>query len=451
MINTQDVLNRYQCAVPRYTSYPTAPQFQAGMGPELVEEMYAGLHPKEAVSVYIHIPFCDRLCWFCGCNTKHTQRYQPISTYMDHLIDEIALMRTRLGNPQPISQLHLGGGSPSLLTQHDMERLRTALETVFSFNEKTEISVEIDPSDSNAEMFAGLKALGITRASIGVQDFHTQVQEAINRPQSFEDTKSVVEQLRALGIGSINIDALYGLPLQTEARLMRTLEQCVSLRPDRLALFGYAHVPWLKKHQQMIKQDDLASPSERFVHASKGADLLKAAGYQAIGIDHFAKPTDSMAKAANTGQLHRNFQGYTTDNATTMIGIGASSIGFFAGGYIQNLVATGQYQASIAQGELTANKGYRLTEDDKLRGYFIERLMCDLRVDLSQLTKKFGHSCAPLIAEVLAATRDDNLGLCKVEDGVFEVPEEARAFTRIVASWFDAHFAPAKQKFSQAV
>lgn len=451
MIDIQQVMNRYQGAVPRYTSYPTAPQFKPDMGPKLADEMFAGLNANEAISVYIHIPFCDRLCWFCGCNTKHTQRYQPISIYMDHLIEEIGLLKERMPHGQPISQLHLGGGSPSLLSRQDMARLRKALEAVFSFDDKTEVSVEIDPSDSNDEMFAGLVELGITRASIGVQDFHADVQKAINRPQTFEDTRTVVERLRTLGIGSINVDALYGLPLQTEARLLTTLEQCISMGPDRLALFGYAHVPWLKKHQQMIKQDDLASPSERFEHASKGSKLLTSAGYAAIGIDHFAKPSDTMAQAAHRGQLRRNFQGYTTDNANTMLGIGASSIGYFEGGYIQNLVATGQYQASIGNGELSANKGYRLTNDDRMRGYFIERLMCDLQVETSQLTQKFGNVCAPLIAEAAAAARDDDLGLCTFEDGRFSVPEEARAFTRIVASWFDAHFAPAKQKFSQAV
>lgn len=451
MINTQSVLSRHQGAVPRYTSYPTAPQFQSGIGSVLVEEMFEALAPQEPVSVYIHMPFCDRLCWFCGCNTKHTQRYQPISIYVDHLIEEIALLRQRLAARQPISHLHLGGGSPSLLTKQDMARLRVALETILEFGSATEISVEIDPSDSNAEMFEGLTELGITRASIGVQDFHADVQKAINRPQTFADTRSVVEQLRAIGVNSINMDALYGLPLQTEERLLSTLQQCVSLQPDRLALFGYAHVPWIKKHQQMINQEDLASPSERFVHATKGAELLKSAGYQAIGIDHFAKPTDLMALAANQGKLHRNFQGYTTDNAKTMIGIGASSIGYFKGGYIQNIVATGQYQASIKQGQLTAFKGYRLTPDDKMRAYFIERLMCDLRVDMQLLHQLFGSQSATLITEAAAAFRDDNLGLCKIEDGVFYVPDEARAFTRIVASWFDAHFAPAKQKFSQAV
>lgn len=451
MINTQEVLKRYQGAVPRYTSYPTAPQFEQYTGALLIDEMFDGLNPNEPVSVYIHIPFCDRLCWFCGCNTKHTQRYQPISTYVDHLIDEIALLGNRVPSQQPISQLHLGGGSPSLLTKQDMMRLREALETIFGFNADTEISVEIDPSDSNEEMFDGLVALGITRASIGVQDFHADVQKAINRPQTFADTQLVVQKLRSMGVTSVNMDALYGLPLQTEACLLSTLEQCVSLQPDRLALFGYAHVPWIKKHQQMINQDDLASPAERFVHASNGSELLKSAGYQAIGIDHFAKPSDTMAIAANAGKLRRNFQGYTTDNATTMIGIGASSIGYFEGGYIQNIVATGQYQATIKQGQFTANKGYRLTNDDKIRGYFIERLMCDLQVDTALLHRRFGANCAPLITEVAAAFRDDNLGICKLENGVFSVPEEARAFTRIVASWFDAHFAPTQQKFSQAV
>ncbi len=451
MISTSQVLERYQGAVPRYTSYPTAPQFKSGEGPDLLREMFSCLDGREPVSVYVHIPFCDRLCWFCGCNTKHTNRYQPVENYMGYVVEELALLRKQMPGKQPISHLHLGGGSPSLLTMPDMFALRAALETVFDFDANTEVSVEIDPSDSNQEMLDGLKAIGITRASIGVQDFHPDVQKAINRPQTFADTARVVDQLRSIGVSSINMDALYGLPLQSEKRLLNTLKKCASLQPDRMALFGYAHVPWMKKHQQMIKQEDLASPAERFEHASKGSEYLKSAGYDAIGIDHFAKPTDSMAISAKNGTLHRNFQGYTTDNAKTMIGVGASSIGYFENGYIQNLVATGQYQASIKNGTLSADKGYRLTEDDRMRADFIERLMCDLCVDLAEMQQRHKQLFPVLLAEITAACRNDQLGLCKFENNIFTVPEEARAFTRIVASWFDAHFAPAKQKFSQAV
>lgn len=455
MIDPSEVFARYHSAVPRYTSYPTAPQFAPGTGMPLAQAMLSALDGRKPVSVYIHIPFCDRLCWFCGCNTKHTNRYGPISRYVDHVLKEIELLRGQIGQRQPISHLHLGGGSPSLLTKTDMQRLRTALETLFDFTSDTEISVEIDPSDSNAEMFDGLKALGITRASIGVQDFHPDVQRAINRPQTFEDTASVVRELRNMDVTSINMDALYGLPLQSEDRLISTLEQCVSLAPDRMALFGYAHVPWMKKHQQMINEADLASPLERFQHAANAAQFLKHAGYEAIGIDHFAKPTDSMAKAAKTGKLRRNFQGYTTDTAETLIGIGGSSIGYFEGGYVQNIVATGQYQVTVERGQLAADKGYRLTADDKMRGYFIEQLMCYQRVDMAELQRRFEALYPVLLTEVMASLRDDTLGLCKMDDGFFYVPDEARAFTRVVASWFDAHFAPSsaqgRQKFSQAV
>ena len=451
MISTSEVLKCYQGAVPRYTSYPTAPQFSSGQGPALAQEMVDCLDGHDPVSVYVHVPFCDRLCWFCGCNTKHTNRYQPIENYMGHVVEELALLKKQMPGKQPISHLHLGGGSPSLLTMPDMLSLRAALETVFDFNVETEISVEIDPSDTNQEMLDGLKAIGITRASIGVQDFHPDVQKAINRPQSFADTARVVDQLRSIGVGSVNMDALYGLPLQTEDRLLNTLKKCASLQPDRMALFGYAHVPWMKKHQQMIKEGDLASPVERFEHASKGSEYLRSVGYEAIGIDHFAKPTDTMAISAKNGTLRRNFQGYTTDTAKTMIGVGASSIGYFEGGYIQNIVATGQYQASIKQGKLAADKGYRLTADDRMRAHFIERLMCDLRVDMTELQQRYERTYPVLLTEVAAACRDDQLGLCAFENNVLSVPEEARAFTRIVASWFDAHFAPATQKFSQAV
>lgn len=451
MIDQHAILAAYPASVPRYTSYPTAPQFQKGTGPLLKSELIAGLDDGDPVSLYIHIPFCDRLCWFCGCHTKHTLKYAPVRIYVDHLLQEIALFGAQTHIKPKLKSIHLGGGSPSLLQSSDMARLREALTAHFTWQADTEVSVEIDPSDINENMYDGLALLGITRASIGVQDFHPDVQKAINRPQTFEQTESVVNKLQDMGVTSVNVDALYGLPLQTEDRLKQTLEQCLELVPDRLALFGYAHIPWFKKHQKMIRDADLPGTIERFDHANMASGMLQDAGYQAIGIDHFAKPEDTLSLAANAGTLHRNFQGYTTDACPTMIGFGASSIGRFDGGYIQNTVATGQYQDCIKAGVLPTDKGMRLSADDKIRGYVIERLMCDFQVCFANVEQTFGPATRPLrtIAENLVAS--DLHDLCSLKDDTLHIASQAKPFTRIIASHFDAYYETEQFQYSKAV
>ena len=312
------------------------------------------------------------------------------------------------------------------------------------------MSVEIDPSDVSDDMLEGIKEFGVTRASIGVQDFHPDVQKAINRPQSFELTRDVVASLRALGIRSINIDSLYGLPRQSFGRLMDTISKCISLKPDRMALFGYAHVPWVKKHQNMIAQDDLPDSNTRFEHALAASQMLMGAGYDAIGIDHFAKPDDSLAIAARTGRIHRNFQGYTTDECHTLIALGGSSIGRTKNGFYQNLVATSSYQDKIENDEFAAAKGLFLSPDDKVRAQIIERIMCDFKIDLSQLNLDANSvEFYRQIAEDFVT--DDPFNLAKLEGEVFEILPEGRAFTRIIASQFDSYLNQASFKYSKAV
>lgn len=451
MIDPHTVLATFPASVPRYTSYPTAPQFQKGAGPDLIAGLIAGLNDQEPVSIYIHIPFCDRLCWFCGCHTKHTLKYAPVRIYMDHLLQEIAMFGAKTSIKSRLKSIHLGGGSPSLLQSQDMVRLRNAVAANFTLEPDAEISVEIDPSDVTQDMYDGLSLLGITRASIGVQDFHPDVQKAINRPQTFEQTASVVKSLREMGVTSINVDALYGLPLQTADRLQDTLLQCLELTPDRLALFGYAHIPWFKKHQKMIRDSDLPNTIERFDHANMSSQMLQDVGYQAIGIDHFAKPEDSLSLAANAGSLYRNFQGYTTDSCATLIGFGASSIGRFSGGYLQNTVATGQYQDCIKAGKLPTDKGMWLTADDKMRAHIIERLMCDFQICFSSVEQRFGEAATPLreAAEYLASNTPYDL--CQFENDTLSISPEAKPFTRIIASHFDAHYESEQFQYSKAV
>lgn len=451
MMDHQAVLAAHPASVPRYTSYPTAPQFREGAGAVLLDALLDDFPAQEAVSVYLHIPFCDRLCWFCGCHTKYTLKYAPVKTYLGSLRREIDLFSARLGVRPRLKSLHLGGGSPSLLKLQDMVQLRATLAHAFQITPNTEISIEIDPSDSNEELYDGLLALGVTRASIGVQDFDPQVQQAINRPQSFEQTRDVVLRLRGIGITSLNIDALYGLPLQTAARLRDTLAKCRDLEPDRMALFGYAHIPWFKKHQKMIREADLPGRLERFEHARMASELLQQAGYRPIGIDHFARPADALSKAAASGTLHRNFQGYTTDDCRTMLGFGASSIGRSDGGYVQNIVATGQYQQCVAQGRLPVLKGAAFSLDDRIRGHIIERLMCDFSICFTSLEIRFGESARVYRDEALRIAAQDRFGLCSFSGDVLTIPRPARAFARIVASRFDAYYHRETAQYSQAV
>lgn len=455
-IDHKAVLAAHKASVPRYTSYPTAPQFQTAAGPALMDRMLHDLPASDPVSVYIHIPFCDRLCWFCGCHTRHTLKYAPIKGYLAYLRQEIRLLSEKLPVKPRLKSLHLGGGSPSLLKQQDMADLRADLAATFQFEPDTEISIEIDPSDANDEMYDGLLALGVTRASIGVQDFHPDVQVAINRPQSFEQTQKVVQRLRQIGIGSINVDALYGLPLQSTDRLRETLSKCIALEADRMALFGYAHIPWFKKHQRLINEADLPDNLMRFEQAEMAGHYLQDAGYHAIGIDHFAKPHDTLSLAAQNGNLHRNFQGYTTDNCKTLFGLGASSIGRFEGGYVQNLVATGQYQDCVSNGHLPTDKGVELSLDDKLRAHIIERLMCDFRICFTALEQHCSGKEEELLLqgyrrEATKLAAQDQFGLCSFSDNALSIPREARAFTRIVASGFDAYYHRETAQYSKAV
>lgn len=450
-MDAEKILADGRGTVPRYTSYPTAPHFTDQAGLAIAQSRLQRLADDEAVSLYLHIPYCDRLCWFCGCHTKHTLKYAPVEAYVGALITELATVRQTAGRPLRLAHLHLGGGSPSMLRRPEFERLATALRANFEIGAATEVSVEIDPSDVTDETLAGLVALGVTRASVGVQDFDDAVQAAINRPQTFEQTRDVIAALRATGIHSLNIDALYGLPLQTEERLMATLEKVVSLRPDRIALFGYAHVPWLKKHQTLIRDQDLAGTMDRFRHAGLAADRIADAGYRRIGIDHFALPGDAMAVAAEEGRLHRNFQGYTTDACRTLIGVGASSISSYDDAYVQNIVPTAQYEKTVLDGHLSAMRGVQLSLDDRIRGHMIERLMCDFAISFDALEQKFGYAARPYIAEAKIAAANDPFRLCAVSGGRFLIREEARPFTRIVASRFDAYLNEGSARYSKAV
>jgi len=336
--------------VPRYTSYPTAPHFHGDVGGANFAFWLETLDTAKPVSLYIHIPFCERLCWFCACRTQGVTTLSPVEAYVDVLLEEIAMFKATRPEGLKLGRLHFGGGSPTILSPALIDKLMAAILDATPFDDAYEFSVEIDPTACNDAKIEAFARGGMNRASIGVQDFNPKVQEAIGRPQTYELTRDTVESLRQHGITSVNIDMVYGLPFQGLAELKNTVELVQSLTPDRVALFGYAHVPWMAKRQQMISEDSLPGAHDRFEQAEVAAQMFADSGMDVIGIDHFARPEDSLAIAARNGHLRRNFQGYTDDRCVALIGLGASSISRFPQGYIQNNAATTNYIKSIGSG-----------------------------------------------------------------------------------------------------
>ncbi|MBS9721581.1 oxygen-independent coproporphyrinogen III oxidase [Tianweitania sp. BSSL-BM11] len=448
---TANLIARYAGPVPRYTSYPTAPHFHDGITQQTYARWLGAIDPNEPISLYLHLPFCDRLCWFCGCNTKQVRRYDPIAAYLDALNMEIATVARHLGRAQPVVAIHFGGGSPTMIEPADLARLRATLDAHFTVLPGCEISVEVDPNDITQARLDAWGAFGATRASFGVQDFDLKVQQSINRLQSFEQTREALDGFRQRGVQSANLDVLYGLPHQTEETLAATIRQVISLHPDRIALFGYAHVPWMKKHQTMIDEAALPNKTERFAQAALGARLLTEAGYVQVGIDHFALPGDRMAKAALDGTLRRNFQGYTTDTANVLIGLGASAIGSLEQGYIQSITATAQYSQLALAGELPVARGFALSDSDKARRWIIEFLMCGFAFDVAELRKLFPQHAEPLLRQAASFVAADPDDLVRMDGERFTVTQQGRPFVRVVASWFDDYLARGAARHSAAV
>ena len=450
MLDLEKLLETEARQLPRYTSYPPANHFNARDLTALNAKLRDAVVDADSLSVYLHVPFCDRLCWFCGCHTKHTLSYAPVAKYVDVLVQDIENYAGLRTTPAHITKLHLGGGSPSLLKKPELDKIRQALDKAFRIDGDTEISVELDPSDLGPDSIQNLIGFGLTRASIGVQDFDPEIQKAINRPQSFELTRDIVGQLRAAGVKSINIDALYGLPGQTSEKLSQTVAKVLSLSPDRISLFGYAHVPWVKPHQKMIDESTLPDQRQRLHDAALAASLITAAGYEAIGIDYFAKPEDNLAKFAREGKLKRNFQGYTDDHSEVLLGFGPSSISSFPDGFAQNQVATGLYTAAVTAGQSPVARGLLLSDLDKRNGWIIERLMCDFAFTRQALLQSFGKGGeqAWKQAETIATENPD---LCRISGDHFEMQNSARALVRLVASKFDTWLEASAFQYSKAV
>lgn len=440
-----------QDRLPRYTSYPTAPHFSATIGEDDYRRWLKSVPLRQPASLYLHVPFCRSMCWYCGCHTSVTKRDEPIAVYVAGLRTEAHLVSEMIGQRLPISHIHFGGGTPTIMTPETFADLVGALRYSFFVLPDAEIAVEIDPRTLTAPMTEALGYCGVNRASLGVQSFDPAVQRAINRLQSFEQTATSVERLRQAGVGRINFDLLYGLPLQTEDSCRDTVAKCIELRPDRFSVFGYAHIPSFKKHQRKIAEDSLPDSIERHLQSEAIADALLDAGYVRIGLDHFALPGDSLAVAKQEGRLRRNFQGYTDDSADTLIGLGASAIGRMPQGFVQNVVSTRDYLARIAEDRLATAKGYTFTEDDRFRADIIERIMCDMTVDLPDVSRLHGRDPGSAVVD---RSRIDRLiadGAVTMVGDRLSVSDGAEFLVRSVASAFDAHLAQSAATHSRAV
>ena len=445
------LLEKYDRRVPRYTSYPTAPHFEPSVDAGTYERWLMSLPALVPLSLYLHVPFCDSLCWFCGCHTKIVQRYRPVASYVDLLLREIDLVADRLGHGRPVSHLHWGGGSPTILAAADVLSLGHCLRDRFAVEADAEFAIEIDPRDLDDVEIHALAEIGVNRASIGLQELDPRVQQAINRVQSLETTASAAERLRVAGIQALNLDLMYGLPHQSVHSVLTTIEAALSLSPDRIALFGYAHVPNIKPHQRLIPEDALPDGHERLAQADAAADALIAAGYQPVGLDHFARPDDPLALAARDGRLQRNFQGYTIDRAPALIGFGPSAIGALPDGYVQNATPMHLYRDAVEAGRPATSRGVVLSRDDRLRRAVIDRIMCDLQVDLAEMCASFSESPAMFTPEIerLAQFADD--GIVDIAGPNIRVNPDARHLLRCVAAVFDAYLDPTGGRHARAV
>jgi len=450
----RDTILQLDRAVPRYTSYPPAPYFRPLQNTETYAEWLGSLSVETPLSLYLHVPFCHEMCWYCGCNTKITKRYKPVESYTDLILKEIALLAKYLPNTaMPVSNIHFGGGSPGMLHADDFKKIIDALHANFQLSQDTDIAIEIDPRGIDKEKTKAYAQNGVTRVSLGSQDFNDHILESVNRAQPFALSERAVKDLRSEGIHNINLDLIYGLPYQTTDTMRYTIDKALSLSPERVSLFGYAHVPWMKKHMRMINEEALPNQGLRFDLFETGANLLEAQGYVPIGIDHFAKPDDDMTTALKEKRLYRNFQGYTTDTGKELIGIGASSIGKLPQGYIQNAPDMPIYKRAIMSGKLPAHKIYKMHGDDPIYAHVIEQIMCYLQVDLNTVKEQFAlppHYFDDALYELEALAQKDIL---EIKQNTITINPKARTMARLAANIFDQYApqTPGTQRHARAV
>jgi oxygen-independent coproporphyrinogen-3 oxidase len=431
-------LGLFDARVPRYTSYPTANHFKPTVGPREFRAWLGAVPAGQSVSLYVHVPFCRRLCWFCACRTQGTSTAAPLRAYLDTLKQEIGLVADALPEGITLERLHWGGGTPTLMSAEMIAELGETITGRLPFAKDYEFSVEIDPNEIDEDRLDALARAGLNRASIGVQDFDPMIQATIGRPQTFEVTKAAADALRARGIRSLNVDLLYGLPHQNATRISESVQKVLSLSPDRVALYGYAHVPWMARRQSMIPTDALPSPEERLGLYETARQLFVWDGFREIGIDHFAREGDSLEVAEREGRLRRNFQGYTDDTAAALIGVGASSISRFPQGFAQNNASTSAYQAAIRDGRFATARGHAFSDEDRLREAMIGALMCDFRIDFVKIGAEFGLTPAA-VAQRLDGIDDAFPGMLAHEATAIEIRQGARPLARMIARFLDAY------------
>ncbi|HSH48467.1 MAG TPA: oxygen-independent coproporphyrinogen III oxidase [Halomonas sp.] len=451
------LVEKYDRPGPRYTSYPTAPQFQAAFAEDdyraAAERSNRAATPKP-LSAYVHIPFCESLCYYCACNKIITHNRERAAEYLEWLKHEIAVQGALFDDSRRMTQLHLGGGTPTYLSNAQLAELMTALDAAFHFAEPAarEFSLEVDPRTVTPEQIHELHALGFNRLSFGVQDFDTRVQEAVNRVQSEAQVIELVAAAREAGFASISVDLIYGLPLQTVASFDATLSKIIDLHPDRIATYSYAHLPELFKAQRLIRPEDMPPPERKLELLELTIRRLTEAGYVYIGMDHFALPEDELSLARENGTLQRNFQGYSTHADCDLIGLGITAIGKVGDSYSQNVKETAQYQARLESGRLPVMRGYRLNADDMLRRDVINTLMCHGRVEFAAIEAAHGIVFTQTFAAELAELQemaDD--GLIRIDETALEVLPAGRLMMRNAAMAFDAYLARSEGRYSRTV
>jgi oxygen-independent coproporphyrinogen-3 oxidase len=434
-------------SVPRYTSYPTAPNFNDKINNDIYESWLKKLDKNKKISLYIHIPFCNSLCYFCGCHTSVANKYKAIENYVSLLLKEIEILSKKLESKFTVSHIHFGGGTPSILKGTELWLIMQSIKKRFNILKDCKIAMEIDPRFYKQNLTIILNDCGFSRISIGVQDFSQDVQTLINRKQSFEITKETINHLRENNISNINIDLIYGLPKQTVQTFADTLEKIRTLKPDSISTFGYAHVPWMKKHQKLIKVKPLNN-EDRLKFYRLASHYFLTNGYEPFGIDHYAKKSSSIIQNLKNRKLQRNFQGYTEDDAEILIGIGASSISSLPNGYVQNITKITDYIRALKKNKLPISRGYKLTKEDNIYSIVIKELMCYLNVDLKQVTKKFSKDINLFSSNIKKLKPFIDNDYVNFQNFVLSIKPEARPLVRIICSVFDQYFEPKINRYS---
>ena len=432
--------------VPRYTSYPTAASFTAEIGPAVHARWLQDLATDRSVSLYLHVPYCRQLCHYCGCHTKLALREDVVERYRTALAVEIERVGQLLPRRPRVARIAWGGGTPSIMGAEGLESILAVIERHFDITAAAEHSIELDPRHVPEGLPGRLKAMGVNRASLGVQDLDPAVQQAIGRIQPIELVERCATLLRGAGIERLNFDLIYGLPGQDVASIEATCRQVIALAPDRVAFYGYAHLPGRRANQRLIDEALLPGPAERSRQSQALARSFTLAGYAPVGIDHFARPGDPLAVAAAAGRLHRNFQGYTDDDCPVLLGFGASAISSLPGGYVQNVADNPRYCRTVGAGQLATVRGYALTDEDRRRARIIERLMCDFRVDLRAVDPTGDHADELALLRPLAAD-----GMLTIADRTITMTELGRPVVRVAAAVFDTFRQREASRFSMAV